>query len=132
MKKEFTKFFVASLKRTAQNVSPLLKREQKLREEIKNINAELALIEEQIEVYDAPIKLTTGGYGVEDLVERVVESTDKVDKNGNTIKITKWVLKYPDTVIPPTEEKEEKEENVEEESNNNSEVSEGVNSFIFN
>ena len=33
-KKEFSKFFIASLKRTAQNVSPLVRRKQKLQAEI--------------------------------------------------------------------------------------------------
>ena len=43
----------------------------------------------------------TGGYGVEDLVRKVVTPTDKLDKNGNIIKNTSYELIYPDTVVPP-------------------------------
>lgn len=97
MKKEFSKFFVASLKRTAMNVSPLVKRKQKLASEIAEREEELKSIQVQLESYEAPIKEATGGYGIEDLVERTIEVTEK---DGKQIKSTKWILKYPETVIP--------------------------------
>lgn len=103
-KKEFSKFFVGTLKRTAQNVSPLVIKKQKLLAKKNEIDSELEFIQEQIEQYEAPIKKVTGGYGTEDLIERVVEATDKTDKNGNVVKVTKWNLKYPETIVPPTEE----------------------------
>lgn len=105
-KKEFSKFFVGTLKRTAQNVSPLVIKKQKLIAKKNEIDAELEFIQEQIEQYEAPIKKVTGGYGTEDLIERVVEATDKTDKNGNVVKVTKWNLKYPETIVPPTENTE--------------------------
>lgn len=104
MKKEFSKFFVASLKRTAQNVSPLVRRKQKLQAEIADREEELKSIQVQLDTYEAPIKEATGGYGTEDLIVRTVEVTDKTDKDGKPIKSTKWNLKYPDTIIPPVEE----------------------------
>lgn len=104
MKKEFSKFFIASLKRTAQNVSPLVRRKQKLQAEIADREAELESIQKQLETYEAPIKEATGGYSTEDLIVRTVEVTDKTDKDGKPVKSTKWNLKYPDTIIPPTEE----------------------------
>lgn len=100
MKKEFSKFFVASLKRTAQNVSPLVRRKQKLQAEIEEREAEINLIQQQLETFEAPIKAVTGGYGTEDLVVRTVEITDKTDKDGKPVKVTKWNLKYPDTIVP--------------------------------
>lgn len=103
MKKEFSKFFVASLKRTAQNVSPLVRRKQKLREEIAQREEELKSIQIQLDAYEAPIKEVTGGFGTEDLVVRTVEITDKKDKDGNPVKITKWNLKYPETIVPVIE-----------------------------
>lgn len=106
MKKEFSKFFVASLKRTAQNVSPLVKRKQKLQAEIAEREEELVSIQRQLETYEAPIKEVTGGFGTEDLVVRTVEITDKVDKDGKPIKVTKWSLRYPETIVPVTEETE--------------------------
>lgn len=103
MKKEFSKFFIASLKRTAQNVSPLVRRKQKLQAEIVDREKELESIQKQLETYEAPIKEATGGYSTEDLIVRTVEVTDKTDKDGKPIKSTKWNLKYPDTIIPPIE-----------------------------
>lgn len=103
MKKEFSKFFVASLKRTAQNVSPLVRRKQKLQAEIAEREEELKSIQVQLDTYEAPIKEATGGYGTEDLVVRTVEVTDKVDKDGKPIKVTKWNLKYPETIVPVEE-----------------------------
>lgn len=105
-KKEFSKFFVGTLKRTAQNVSPLVIKKQKLLAKKNEIDTELEFIQEQIEQYEAPIKKVTGGYGTEDLIERVVEATDKTDKNGNVVKVTKWNLRYPETIVPPTEHAE--------------------------
>lgn len=102
-KKEFSKFFVASLKRTAQNVSPLVRRKQKLQAEIAEREEELKSIQFQLDTYEAPIKEATGGYSTEDLVTRVVEETGKVDKDGKPIKMTRWVLKYPETIVPTCE-----------------------------
>lgn len=104
MKKEFSKFFIASLKRTAMNVSPLVRRKQKLLAEIAEREEELKSIQMQIETFETPIKEVTGGYGTEDLVVRTVEVTDKLDKDGKPIKQTKWNLKYPETIVPVAEE----------------------------
>lgn len=102
MDNKFNKFFIASLKRTAMNVSPLIRKKQKLEETINAKLAEIEAINKQIEVFDTPVKDMTGGFGIEDLITRVVETN--VDKEGKEIKVTKWVLKYPDTVVPPTED----------------------------
>lgn len=102
-KKEFSKFFIASLKRTAQNVSPLVRRKQKLQAEIAEREEDLKSIQIQIEAHEAPIKEVTGGYGTEDLVIRTVEVTDKADKDGKPVKVTKWNLKYPETIVPVEE-----------------------------
>lgn len=99
-KKEFSKFFIASLKRTAQNVSPLVRRKQKLQAEIAEREEELKSIQIQIDAHEAPIKEATDGYGTEDLVIRTVEVTDKLDKDGKPVKVTKWNLKYPETIVP--------------------------------
>lgn len=99
-KKEFSKFFIASLKRTAQNVYPLVRRKTKLLEEIAEKQAELESIQAQIEGYQVPIKEATGGFTTEDLITRVVITTDKVDKDGRPIKVTQYNLTYPDTIVP--------------------------------
>lgn len=109
-KKEFSKFFTASLKRTAQNVYPLVRRKNKLLDEIAERQAELESIKQQIEGYQIPIREATGGFTTEDLVKREVIDTGKVDKDGRPIKQTVYSLMYPETIVPeitdvPVEEK---------------------------
>lgn len=111
--KTFNKFLAASIKRTAQNVSPLVRRKQKLQAEIAEREKELESIQIQLDTYETPIKEATGGYTTEDLVVRIVEYTGKVDKEGKPIKSTKWVLKYPETLVPPVEQGSEAPESAE-------------------
>lgn len=98
-KKQFDKFFVANLKRTAQMVSPMVRRKAKLQQEIAERMEEISALDLQISSMDGHIRELTG-FGVEDLVKRTVIDTGKKDKTGNPVKITKWELKYPETVIP--------------------------------
>ncbi len=102
-KKEFSKFFIASMKRTAQNVYPLVRRKTKLLEEMADMNAELQSIEAQIAGYQIPIKEATGGYTTEDLIVRKITDTGKTDKEGRPIKQTTYELKYPETIVPVCE-----------------------------
>ena len=100
-KKEFTKFELARMKRTAQNVEGFLKQKNKLEEKKAKIEEELAIINQQIELTDAPTVAMTG-YHTEDLIKKVITPTDQVDKNGNVIKRVTFEFIYPDTIIPPT------------------------------
>lgn len=104
---KFTATEIAQLKRTAQNVYPKQLRKHKILSQLEALNAELAEINDYIELWETPIRKFTGGYTTEDLIERVVEDTGKANKEGNPIKITKYVLKYPDTGVPPMEAAEE-------------------------
>lgn len=98
--RKFSKFEIATIKRTAQSVNPMVSRKAKIKEQMDALQAEYNQLDTMQEQYEASIKTMTGGYGTEDLVEKVVETTNAVDKNGKPIKVTKYVLKYPDTVIP--------------------------------
>lgn len=100
-KKEFTKFELARLKRTAQNVEGFLKQKNKLEEKKAKIEEELAIVNQQIELTDAPTVAMTG-YHTENIIKKVVTPTDQVDKNGNIIKKVTFEFIYPDTIIPPT------------------------------
>ena len=100
-KKEFTKFELARLKRTAQNVEGFLKQKNKLEAKKAEIEAELANVNQQIELTDAPTVAMTG-YHTEDIIKKVVTPTDQVDKNGNVIKKVTFEFIYPDTIVPPT------------------------------
>lgn len=108
--KKFDKFFVANLKRTAQMVSPAVKEKGKLLKSIEEEKARIAELDAQINALDGHIKEVTGGYGVEDLIIRNVINTGKTDKDGKPIKITKWELRYPETIVPPTEVEQPTEE----------------------
>ena len=98
-KEEFTKFELARMKRTAQNVEGFLKQKNKLEEKKAKIEEELAVINQQIELTDAPTVAMTG-YHTEDIIKKVVTPTDQVDKNGNIIKKVTFEFIYPDTIIP--------------------------------
>ena len=100
--KELSKFEIAAIKRTAQNVNAMVTKKTKLKEKIDTLQAEYDQIEEAQEQFEAPIRKMTGGYGTEDLVVKVIEDTGKLDKDGKPIKLTKYALKYPDTILPPT------------------------------
>ena len=105
-KKEFTKFELARMKRTAQNVEGFLKQKNKLEAKKAEIEEQLRVIKEQIELTDAPTVAMTGCH-TEDIIKKVVTPTDQIDKNGNVIKKTTFEFIYPDTIIPPVDEEEE-------------------------
>lgn len=98
--KKFTKFEIAAMKRTATNVDQFVRRRNVLQAKKDEIDAELAIVNASIDAADGPTKAMTGGYGSEDLFEKVITDTGKVTKEGTPIKTTKFVLKYPETVVP--------------------------------
>lgn len=100
--KELSKFEIAAIRRTAQNVNAMVTKKTKLKEKIDALQAEYDQIEEAQEQFEVPIRKMTGGYGTEDLVMKVIEDPGKLDKSGKPIKLAKYVLKYPDTILPPT------------------------------
>ena len=99
--KELSKFEIAAIKRTAQNVNAMVTKKAKLKEKIDALQAEYDQIEEAQEQFEVPIRKMTGGYGTEDLIVKVIEDTGKLDKDGKPVKLAKYVLKYPDTILPP-------------------------------
>lgn len=102
--KKFTKFEIAAMKRTAANVDQFVRRRNTLMAKKNEIDNELSIIEASIDAADAPTRAMTGGYGSEQLFTKEVTDTGKVDKNGTSIKTTKFVPKYPETIIPVEEE----------------------------
>ncbi len=98
MERKFSKFDIANIKRTAQMVNPMVTRKNKITEQINNLEAEWMHLDVMQEQYEASIKTLTG-YSTEDLVNKVIKVTGQ-DKNGKDIKVTNYVLKYPETVIP--------------------------------
>lgn len=98
--KKFNRFEITTIKRTAQNVNPYVVKKAKILAEMQKLDEELKSLNDIVEQYEAPIRTMTGGFTTEDLVEKVIETTNAVDKNGRSIKITKYVFKYPDTIVP--------------------------------
>lgn len=86
MSKTLTKFEIARIKRTAQNLQPYVRKRVILMCKIEELESELKDVEDYIEVVDAPTKALTGGFSTMELVYR----------DGNSYK-----LRYPDTVLPP-------------------------------
>lgn len=111
--KTFSKFEIATIKRTAQNVNPMVTRKKRLKEAIEKMQAEYEKLDAQQAEYEAAIKTLTGGYTTEDLVEKIIEPTT-INKNGNEVRFVKYVLKYPDTVVPPESIEDVTEESVSE------------------
>ena len=125
-KVEYNKFHKAMIKRVAQNVAQYVAKKNSLIKEVEALQKQITHLQNMIASSEAPVRELTG-YGVEDLVRKVTYPTDKLDKNGKVVKITKFELIYPETVVPPTPENTENVENVEEnteinESENNDEV----------
>lgn len=89
---EFKSFEIVALKSTAKTVNTLVTKKNKLKVKIEELYKELDSLEETIDKWEAPIK-ERFGYSTEDLLEKVTTNNS-----------TKWVLKYPDTIIPPTKE----------------------------
>lgn len=106
-KKEFSKFEVAAIKRTAQNISSFITKRNKLVAKRDALDAEINSINEAIDKWEAPIMEITGGKKVEELVDRVQVKTG-VDKNGKDIMGYKFVMKECET----SEEEETVDEQV--------------------
>ena len=93
-KKELSTRQWATIKRTAQNVLPLIEKRKKLEKYVAELEATVA----QIEGMEYGTKILTGGYTSEEIVKRVVSDyvdpttgAVKTDKDGRALKITKYV-----------------------------------------
>lgn len=122
MEKTFSKIEISVIKSTAKNASQFVAKKQKVAamikeveekvaeqirkraaEKIEKLEAEMAGYQSIIDSLNAPVKQITGGYTTEDLVDIKKEGTGSMDpKTGKEIMKTVYVLKYPDTVVPPT------------------------------
>jgi hypothetical protein len=123
-KKNFSKIEISVIKSAAKNAAPYVTKKQKLEEQIKEveekvaeqirkraeekiekIKAEMSGYQAIIDSLNASVKQITGGYTTEDLVDIKKEATGQMDqKTGKEIFKTVYVLKYPETVVPPTTE----------------------------
>lgn len=113
MEKKITSTQVAIIKRVAQNVNSNFEKVARLKEKVAKLTEELAEIQSLIDEMEAPVKRITGGFTSMEIFDKVVtpvfneNGTPKVDeKTGYPVKQTKWVLKYPETIVPTIEEED--------------------------
>ena len=103
---------LAIIKRIAQNVDADFQKVCKLETKIKELTVEANEISKSIEEMEAPVVRMTGGYKSTDIFKKTIipqfneDGSPKTDKDGRQLKVTKYVLRYPDTIVPPTENTE--------------------------
>ena len=97
--KQFSNFEKAAIKRTAQNVDKFVTKKLKLAEQINKLQEEYSALVKMQEEWEAPIVSMTG-HTTEELVSK--QEVIITAKDGKTTKTYKFVLKYPETVVPPT------------------------------
>ena len=119
MEKKLNQMQLGIVKRIAQNVNGNFEKVAKLNEKIETLVEERDTLQTMIDEMEAPVIRMTGGYKSTDIYDKVIvpqfneDGTPKVnEKTGYQIKTTKYVLKYPDTILPPVVE-ESVEETVE-------------------
>ena len=71
--KELTRNELAICKRTAKSTKQLRDKKAKLLAKVADIQAELASIEESIEIFEAPIKHLTGGFTSEEVLNGTMD-----------------------------------------------------------
>lgn len=97
MKKEFNRNDLAAIKRAAASIAPLAAKRDKILAKKMALQNDLDEVQGRINLFNVPIKEMTG-YNAEELVVRKQDGT--------------LVLKYPDTVVPPSAPVEEAADNM--------------------
>ena len=111
MEKKLNQMQLGIVKRIAQNVNGNFEKVAKLNEKIEALVEERDTLQTMIDEMEAPVVRMTGGYKSTDLYDKVIvpqfneDGTPKVnEKTGYQVKTTKYILKYPDTILPPVVE----------------------------
>lgn len=86
--KELTKIQVAAIKRTNQNVKPMLKKSATLQAKIAEMQTEIEILQSQIEAFEAPIKLLTDGYTSTEYLNFLETGTLPQEEVTNTVEET--------------------------------------------
>lgn len=101
--KNFTQKQIANWRRIAMNVNSDVIKRDKIQSKIDELKIELETLNNMIDMQEYPVKMATGGYTTSDIFVKNVVTTDKVDANGRALKKTTYDLKWPESVLPPTE-----------------------------
>lgn len=81
--KNFTRFQLAAIKRTAQNVKPLLSRKERLEARIEEIQTEIAKIDEQINIWEEPITKMTKGFTSKEVLDGTYDRAQQLADNSS-------------------------------------------------
>lgn len=90
MTKELTVRQMTSIKRVAQNVNPLVAKRGKIESKLDELRKEYESVCNEINGHEMGVMSLTGGFTSEYLVEKRIEDTGKIDKEGKPIKVTKY------------------------------------------
>lgn len=90
MTKELTVRQMASIKRVAQNVNSLVTKKNKIISKLNELREEYDSVCNEINGHEMGVISLTGGFTSEYLVEKRIEDTGKIDKEGKPIKVTKY------------------------------------------
>ena len=107
--KNFTQKQIANWRRIAMNVNSDVIKRDKIQSKIDELKIELDTLNNMIDMQEYPVKMATGGFTTSDIFVKNIVTTDKVDANGRAIKKTTYDLKWPESILPPTERVPESE-----------------------
>ena len=97
---------LAQVKRIAQNVDADYQKVCKLNEKIVELSKERDELQQGIDEQEAPVIRKTGGFKSTDIYVKTIipqfnpDGTPKTDKDGRQLKVTRYILQYPDTIVP--------------------------------
>lgn len=120
MEKRISFFEFQSVKSVAKAIEPKLREQAKIKNQMEKLANEYKKCDADIAALESGV-VNLIGFHVKDLVQKVVEETGRVDKEGNAVKVTKYVptdiVTYDDTakqyVIKTSDEETPAEEPVE-------------------
>lgn len=101
---------LSQIKRIAQNVDADYQKVCKLNAKIDALVDERDALQQGIDEMEAPVMRKTGGYKSTEIYEKQVipqfhaDGMPKTDKDGRQLKVTKYVLRWGDSILPPVKE----------------------------
>lgn len=83
--KEFTKFELAAVRRTAQNVSVYKKKMQNLYAKKTVIDSKIAALQANIDLFEDPIKKLSGGYTTDQILSGEYKLLANMEKEADVV-----------------------------------------------
>ena len=100
MEKRISFFEFQSVKSVAKAIEPKLREQAKIKNQMEKLANEYKKCDADIAALESGV-VSLIGFHVQDLIKKVVEDTGRVDKEGNPVKVTKYVptdiVTYDDT-----------------------------------